>query len=147
MNAKGARMIDRRTFLGGMLGACALGALPACGPITAEDPGSADIESARPLAISLIAPATLDPYGAQDESALTLAWQLFDSLTSYDFYSGELSCLAAERFEESEDARTFTFHLRDAVFHGQVRPHAVGNALPAPDAALGIYLDQHEHPP
>ena len=117
MKAKGARMIDRRTFLGGMLGACALGALPACGLITAEDPGSADIESARPLAISLIAPATLDPHGAQDESALTFAWQLFDSLTSYDFFSGELSCLAAERFEASEDARTFTFHVRDAVFH------------------------------
>ena len=71
----------------------------------------------RPLAISLTAPATLDPHGAQDESALTFAWQLFDSLTSYDFFSGELSCLAAERFEASEDARTFTFHVRDAVFH------------------------------
>ena len=46
-----------------------------------------------------------------------MVWQLFDSLTSYDFATGELSCLAAERYEVSDDARTFTFHLRQATFH------------------------------
>ena len=110
-------MVDRRSFVSGMLAAGALAVLPGCGRISADDPGSADIESARPLALCLIAPASLDPYNACDESSQVLAWQLFDALTAYDFATGELSCLAAERFEMSADARAFTFHLRAATFH------------------------------
>lgn len=119
-------MIDRRMFFGGTLGAAALGILPACGRITAEDPGSADIESARPLAICLTDPVAIDPYNAVSESALAVVWQLFDALTFYDFSTEELSGLAAERWEMSEDARTFTFHIRPATFHN-------GDAVTAAD--------------
>ena len=110
-------MIDRRMFLGGALGLGALAALPACGRISREDPGSAEIASARPLSVCLTTPRCLDPYNAYDDSSLTVVWQLFDALTSYDFETGELSCLAAERYEMADDARAFTFRLRDASFH------------------------------
>ncbi len=110
-------MLDRRTFIGGALGAAALGALSACGSIAVEDSGSAGVAAAQPLSVCIAPPRSIDPCGATDASSLTVVWQLFDSLTSYDFATGELSCLAAERYEVSDDARTFTFHLRQATFH------------------------------
>ena len=110
-------MLDRRTFIGGALGAAALVALSACGRITAEDPGSGDVAADQPLSVCIAPPRSIDPCGATDASSLAVVWQLFDSLTSFDFATGELTCLAADRYEVSDDARTFTFHLRQATFH------------------------------
>ena len=108
--------LSRRRFLGGSLAAGALAALSACtsGGQT-EQIGAAVAE--QPLTIGFSRPASIDPALATDTSSLTVVWQLFDCLTSYDFSTGELSCLAAERYEVSDDAQTFTFYLRDATFH------------------------------
>ncbi len=106
----------RRTFLSGGLAMVALTALSACGAAQDDAQGSDDI-AARPLTLSIAPPSSIDPYNACDQGSLAVAWQLFDSLTTYDFASGELSCLAAERCEMSDDASEFTFYLREATFH------------------------------
>lgn len=106
----------RRRFLAGGLASVALSALSACGTTQDDAQGSADI-AARPFTLSITPPASIDPYNAVDQGSLVVVWQLFDSLTAYDFSSGALTCLAAERYEMSDDATEFTFYLRDATFH------------------------------
>lgn len=108
--------LSRRRFLGGSLAAGALAALSACTSGGQTEQGSAAVAE-QPLTIGFSRPASIDPALATDTSSLTVVWQLFDCLTSYDFSTGELSCLAAERYEVSDDAQTFTFYLRDAAFH------------------------------
>lgn len=46
-----------------------------------------------------------------------VGFQLFDSLTQYNFETGELEPLACESWEVNDDATEFTFHLKEAKFH------------------------------
>lgn len=112
----GSRLATRRSFLSGGLASVALAALSACGAGRDDALGSGDV-TVRPLTVGIAPPQSLDPYNACDQGSLTVAWQLFDALTSYDFATGELTCLAAERYEMSDDAASFTFYLREATFH------------------------------
>lgn len=69
------------------------------------------------LSIGVLRPVSLDPFALVGTSAEQVASQVFEPLVRFDYTTGELVGAAAERFDISEDARTFTFHLRERVFH------------------------------
>ncbi len=109
-------MLSRRSLVAGSLAAGAMAALAACTPGASTGQGSGAVAE-QPLTVGIARPASLDPAAATDLSSLMVVWQLFDALTTYDFETGELLGLAAERFEVSDDAQSVTFYLRDATFH------------------------------
>lgn len=109
-------VVSRRRFTGAALASVALAALSACSSGESGERGSAAVVE-RPLTVGMRRPVSIDPALATDASALTVVWQLFDALMSYDFETEELSCLAADRYEAASDAQGFTFHLREATFH------------------------------
>lgn len=69
------------------------------------------------LSIGILRPVSLDPFALVGTSAEQIASQIFEPLVRFDYTAGELVGAAAERFDVSEDARIFTFHLRERVFH------------------------------
>ena len=69
------------------------------------------------LSVGILRPVSLDPFALVGTSAEQIASQIFEPLVRFDYTTGELVGAAAERFDISEDARTFTFHLRERVFH------------------------------
>ena len=69
------------------------------------------------LSIGILRPVSLDPFALVGTSAEQVASQIFEPLVRFDYTAGELVGAAAERFDVSEDARIFTFHLRERVFH------------------------------
>ncbi len=69
------------------------------------------------LSVGILRPVSLDPFALVGTSAVQVASQIFEPLVRFDYTTGELVGAAAERFDVSEDARIFTFHLRERVFH------------------------------
>lgn len=108
-------------------------ALSAC---TGRDAGSPASPSGRPTGDDPTAPAApspdgrggslryalgadplnIDPRFVADEAGRAVVDAVFDSLVALD-RDLQVIPAAAERWEVSEDARTFTFHLADARFH------------------------------
>lgn len=111
-------MMGRRAFVGGTLATSALAALAACGKKGGSaDGGSASADGAT-LNFYINNPSCIDPYNTQESEGTQVEYQLFDSLTLYNFEKGELEGLAAESWESNEDATQFTFHLKEgAKFH------------------------------
>lgn len=117
--------MNRRTFVKGGLAASALGALAACGK--KSDGGGAASEGGEAAGTAatggvvkyyLSNPVAIDPYNAQETQGMQVTQALFDSLTDFDWDSGELVPRAAESWEVSDDAKVFTFHLVEgAKFH------------------------------
>lgn len=106
--------ISRRGFVA----AAALAAVGTLGACTRGSEG-ADTGSVPEgvLCAGIARPGALDPYLIRGAAAEQVAFQLFDPLTQCDFAARELAGSAAYRFEASDDARTFTFHLRARTFH------------------------------
>lgn len=122
-------VLSRRSFLAGALACGAVSVLAGCTRADAGD-GSAQGSGAlligsddadgfeADLAISIDEAASIEPFDATDTASFQAVSLLFDPLTRYDFESGELTGLAAESWDVSDDAMTFTFHLVEgATFH------------------------------
>ena len=113
-------VVDRRHFVGGALAASSLALLAGCSNGTSSTGSSSDGGSTAASGIVnyyLNNPVSIDPYNAQEDQGIQVVFQLFDTLTQYNFETGEIEGLAAESFEPNEDATQFTFHLKEATFH------------------------------
>ena len=99
------------------LAAFGVAALGASGCVGASEQGTDAAQEASYFEASVAAPSCLDPGAAADRGSLQVMFQLFEPLCTYDFTTDALVGAAAARYEVSEDARTFTFWLRDATFH------------------------------
>ena len=117
-------ILGRRSLVGGALAIGPLALLAGCsssegvvGAGSAETAAAAEEETA-PLSVYVGSPSCIDPYNCATTADQQVVWQLFDPLTRYDYETGELCGLAAESWDVSDDACTFTFHLRSGMtFH------------------------------
>ena len=109
--------VTRRTFVKGGLAGSALAALAAC---RKESTGSGEGSAASGSTLNYYInnPVSIDPYNAQEDQGIQVCYQLFDTLTIYDWDTQELVGLAAESWEPNDTADEFTFHLFEgAKFH------------------------------
>ena len=110
-------MMGRRAFVGGTLATGALAALAACGKKGGSNAGSGAAGGAT-INYYINNPVCIDPYNAQESEGTQVEFQLFDSLTTYDFEAKELKGLVADKWEANDDATQFTFHLKSGTkFH------------------------------
>lgn len=109
--------IGRRTFLKGSAAASALLALAACKK--ADDAPTAEAEGTGATAkVYINNPVSIDPYNCQESEGTQVCYQIFDSLTDYDYEKGELVPSAAASWKPNDDATEFTFTLVEgAKFH------------------------------
>src|SRR6056297_3912809 len=64
-------------------------------------------------------PPQMDPAQSTDTTSAEMVYQLFETLVEYDS-EGNVKPLLAESWDISENAQTFTFHLREGVhFHAE----------------------------
>ncbi|MGM0602930.1 MAG: ABC transporter substrate-binding protein [Bacillota bacterium] len=64
-------------------------------------------------------PPQMDPAQSTDTTSAEMVYQLFETLVEYDS-EGNVTPLLAESWDISEDAQTYTFHLREGVhFHAE----------------------------
>ena len=110
--------ITRRAFVGGTLAASSLAALAACGKKGGTEAGSGSTGSTGgTLNFYINNPVCIDPYNVQEDQGTQVEFQLFDSLTTYDYNENKLVGLAAEKWESNDDATEFTFTIKEAKFH------------------------------
>ncbi|MCI1665123.1 MAG: ABC transporter substrate-binding protein [Atopobiaceae bacterium] len=111
-------MMGRRTFVKGGLAASALVALAGCGKKGGDTTTTAATSTGGTLNYYLNNPECIDPFNCQEDQGTQVCFQLFDSLTNYDFNKSELVPLAATSWEANDSADEFTFHLAEgAKFH------------------------------
>ena len=98
--------IGRRTFLKGSAAASALLALAACKK--ADDAPTAEAEGTGATAkVYINNPVSIDPYNCQESEGTQVCYQIFDSLTDYDYEKGELVPSAAASWKVNDDATEF----------------------------------------
>lgn len=116
-------MLDRRHFVGGALATSALAALAGCGQkggTTAGGSGSAATggTTGGTLRYYINNPTSIDPYNLMEDQGTQVGFQLFDSLTQFDFENEEIKPLACDSWDVNDDATEFTFHLKEGTtFH------------------------------
>jgi peptide/nickel transport system substrate-binding protein/oligopeptide transport system substrate-binding protein len=132
--APASQPLSRRAFAGGALAAAAALALGGCVPGEGGGAGTGALQGAsdegEPAALgatpvsggtfkfAAVDVAAIDPGFVQDDQGLQVVACLFDALTAYDARGGQLVGRACTSWEASDDARLFTFHLREgAAFH------------------------------
>ncbi len=80
----------------------------------------------------------LDPADIDDGESVKVCNQIFETLVTYAKQSAELVPLLATSWEQSEDGKTWTFHLREGVtFH---------DGTPFDAGAVVFSLDRHVDP-
>jgi oligopeptide transport system substrate-binding protein len=86
---------------------------------TAPDASVASFEDeSNVLNVAISEPNSLDPMRVQDPASVLIARQLYEGLTRWDAAGERVEPAVAEEIEVSDDAKTFTFTLRDdATFH------------------------------
>ncbi|MBM6756479.1 ABC transporter substrate-binding protein [Collinsella tanakaei] len=113
--------VGRRTFVGGALATGVLAALAGCGQkggnTTATGSGEGGSATGGTLRYYINNPVCIEPFNLQEDQGTQVGFQLFDSLTQYNFEEGKLEPLACESYEVNDDATEFTFHLKPAKFH------------------------------
>lgn len=107
-------MIDRRTLLGTVTGIAAVGGLSACGRRDGGTHKGADAVPVSWLKCRIAEPSAIDPLYVVDRAGLQVLSALFTPLMELAS-DGRLSAAAAKSYEMSEDARTFTFRLREGA--------------------------------
>lgn len=106
--------VTRRTFVQGSLAASALAALAACGR---NNSASEAKKGPQVMKYYINNPVAIDPYNVQESEGTAVEHVLFDPLVRYDWKAKKLLPFACEKWEVSEDAKTFTFTLKKATFH------------------------------
>ena len=110
------KLIGRRQLIASTAAAASLAALAGCGG--KNDSASGDGATGGTLRYSVSNPVSIDPYNLQESEGIAVSYQLFDTLTRFDFEANELKPLACTGWDVSDDATEFTFHLVDgAKFH------------------------------
>ena len=111
--------MNRRTFVKGGLAASAMAALAACGKKGGDtSAASGSAAEGGTLSYYINNPSAIDPYDLEEDQGMMVGYQLFDTLTTYDFTKNELVGLAAESWDVNDAADEFTFHLvKGAKFH------------------------------
>ena len=164
--------LSRRQFVGGALATGALLALAgghtaaraddAGGSAEASDdgsaaqaidePGVADGVPGGTLHWFITNPSGIEPFMAEETQGVQVMYQLFDTLTTYDWATGTMKPLACDSYEVNDDATQYIFHLKqDATFHNGQPVTAAdykyswerlcdGNFRPAP-STQGYILD------
>lgn len=92
-------------------------------------PASGDTDSSEPTTLDLALSTELpdiDPQIAVSEPQFDLVENLFTGLTNYNPATNTIEPELAERWETSDNGRTWTFHLRDDIFW--VRPATTGGS-------------------
>lgn len=60
----------------------------------------------------------LDPHGTASNTAFRVTYMLYDRLVTYDGETTDVKPMLAEKWDISDDGKSYTFHLRkDAKFH------------------------------
>ncbi len=133
-NTQLATGLTRRSFLTGAVAAGALLAMAAGSSARASESASADASAGAAAQVYdsdttgatqggtmtwyLTNPVAIEPFGAEENQGVEVIFNLFDTLTTYDWEKGQLIPLAAESYESNDDATQFTFHLRkEATWH------------------------------
>jgi oligopeptide transport system substrate-binding protein len=106
------RQHTRRSFL---LSAGSAALLASCGESGTQTRFAARLGEIVFNRGNAVEPGTLDPHHAQGEWEDDVMGDMLIGLTTYDPRSRPIAG-AAERWEQSEDGKTWTFHLRDHVW-------------------------------
>lgn len=112
---------DRRSFVKGCMATATL--LAAAGmtrSLTAPQAALADGE-AQPGGVFkyyIANPTSIDPFDLEEFNGCAVAFQLFDTLTYYDYSTQTLEPMACERWESNDAADEWTFYIREGrTFH------------------------------
>lgn len=109
-------MIDRRAAVGCVMGLCGASLLAGCSSRPAPDRGGSGDVPASWCKVRVGVPAAIDPALVHDRAGLDVLRYLFTPLLAIQ--DGAPVPAAARAYDMSEDARTFTFSLREgATFH------------------------------
>lgn len=94
------------------------------GPAAGQRGGNAPTEQV--LRVPATEPPTLDPGLATDHTSLDVIWQIFEGLVNFDD-QGTVFGVQAERWQTSDDGRTYTFQLREGMKWSDGRPVTAGD--------------------
>ena len=89
----------------------------------------AAIPRARELATPEFPPGSLDPNRVAEAAGKRIASQLFESLLTVPSRGAQPVPALAERWDESEDGRVYTFHLRKSAVWSDGRPITTADVL------------------
>ena len=111
--------VTRRSFVKGGLAASALAVLAGCGQKgggEASTDGETAAATGGTLRYYINNPVCIDPFNLQEDQGTQVGFQLFDSLTQYNFEEGKLG---AATYDSETSKTSYTF--RDVIpgyFHG-----------------------------
>ncbi|MFF1922315.1 ABC transporter substrate-binding protein [Streptomyces sp. NPDC058221] len=111
----------------------------ACSSSSADSPGGSTPHSGGRLTFALASdPICVDPQQAGNNDAIYPARQLVDSLTDQDPKTGKIVPWLAKSWKVSDDAKTFTFRLREGVTFSDGTPVNAASVKSNFDGIIGL---------